>query len=190
MDPDRLLVTDASAGSREAFDELVHRYRRRVYNFVRALTGGPGADAEDLVQEIFLRAYCAIGAFRGDSAFRSWLYRIAVNVVLTDRSRRRVQRIDRAVCLDEAIDVDRRSVPHDVEDRLARREAIDRALATLPDDLRMLIVLRDLHSLEYEDIARIVRIPRGTFDSRLFRARRRLRPLLRELLPPARRDDE
>ena len=72
MDPDRKFVSDAAAGNREAFDELVRRYRRRVYNLVRQLTGGH-CDAEDLVQEIFLRAYRAIGAFRGDSTFQSWL---------------------------------------------------------------------------------------------------------------------
>ena len=70
MDPDQTLVPQAVAGSREAFDDLVRRYRRRIYNLVRALTGGD-SEAEDLVQDIFVRAYRAISSFRGDSAFGS-----------------------------------------------------------------------------------------------------------------------
>jgi len=174
-------VTQAAAGCRESFDELVRRYRRRVYNLVRALTAGD-SDAEDLVQDIFVRAYRAIGRFRGDSAFRSWLYRIAVNVVHTHLDRRRTR--DGALGSQprdaDAID----DVPggDDVEQTLLRRQVIDRALASLPEDLRVLVVLRDVHGLKYDEIAKVVKTPRGTVESRLFRARQRLRPLLEPLM--------
>lgn len=189
MDPDRKFVSDAAAGNREAFDELVRRYRRRVYNLVRPLTGGH-CDAEDLVQEIFLRAYRAIGAFRGDSTFQSWLYRISVNAVHSHHSRRRSQRLDDTVPLEDAADVEELTVQNSLEEALVRRQAIDRALATLPPNLRTLVVLRDAHGLRSEEIARIVRIPRGTVDSRLFRARQRLRPLLEHLVGRAPADVE
>jgi RNA polymerase sigma-70 factor (ECF subfamily) len=178
VDPDQNLVARAAAGSREAFDEIVRRYRRRVYSLVRALTGRDN-EAEDLVQDVFVRAFRAIAGFRGDSAFRSWLYRIALNVVHTHLDKRRVR--DGAMVT--SVHASGRSVEDvaasdDLEKDVARRQAIDRALADLPDDLRVLVVLRDVQGLKYDEIAKIVKTPRGTVESRLFRARQRLRPAL------------
>lgn len=177
MDSDRTLVSEAGAGSREAFDELVRRYRRSVYNLVRVLAVGDN-DAEDLVQDVFVRAYRAVGSFRGDSTFRSWLYRIAINVVRTHRDRRRFRSESQPADFEGHNALEEIAGPEDVEESFARRRAIDRALAALPEEWRVLVVLRDVHGLTYEEIARIVKIPRGTVDSRLFRARQRLRPLL------------
>jgi RNA polymerase sigma-70 factor (ECF subfamily) len=173
-------VTQAAAGSREAFDELVRRYRRPVYNLVRALTGGDG-DSEDLVQDVFVRAFRAIDGFRGDSAFKSWLYRIAVNVVHTHVQRRRTRDFMSGgrqgdARLGEVPDTD------DLEAAVLRRQAIERALAALPEELRVLVVLRDVQGLKYDEIAKIVKSPRGTVESRLFRARQQLRPMLEALV--------
>jgi len=181
VDPDHALVIQAAGGSRQAFDDLVQRYRQRVYNLVRALTGGH-RDAEDLVQDIFVRAYRSIAGFRGESSFRSWLYRISVNVVHNHRDSRGFKEMSRAVALEPDEAVEQYSVTHDVEGTLARRQAIDRALATLPPDLRLLVVLRDVHGLKYEEIARIVKMRPGTVDSKLFRARQRLRPMLEQFV--------
>jgi RNA polymerase sigma-70 factor, ECF subfamily len=181
LDPDRTLVTQAAAGSRDAFDELVRLYRRRVYNLVRALTAGD-SEAEDLVQDIFVRAYRAIGNFRGDSAFRSWLYRIAVNVVHTHQGRRRVRDWALVVPVHETDAAGDLPASGDMEQTLLRRQVIDRALASLPEDLRVLVVLRDVHGLKYDEIAKVVKTPRGTVESRLFRARQRLRPMLEALV--------
>jgi RNA polymerase sigma-70 factor (ECF subfamily) len=180
VDPDRTFVTQAAAGSREAFDELVRRHRRPIYNLVRALSGGDG-DAEDLVQDIFVRAFRAIAGFRGDSPFKGWLYRIAVNVVHTHLQRRRTRdALSRPRCTDtSAVDV---ADGDSLEDAVMRRQAIERALATLPAELRVLVVLRDVHGLKYDEIADIVGSPLGTVESRLFRARRQLRPMLESLL--------
>jgi len=90
-DPDRALVAEAAAGGREAFDELVGRHQARIFNLARALVGDDG-EADDLTQETFIRVWRALGRFRGDSAFRTWLYRVAINVIrshLAARSRRR-----------------------------------------------------------------------------------------------------
>ncbi|HET7220962.1 MAG TPA: sigma-70 family RNA polymerase sigma factor [Vicinamibacterales bacterium] len=188
MDPDQILVARAAAGSREAFDEIVRRYRRRVYSLVRALTGRDN-EAEDLVQDVFVRAFRAIGAFRGDSAFRSWLYRIALNVVHTHLDKRRVRDATLATSL-HAPSVDDVAAHEDLEKEVVRRQAIDRALADLPEDLRVLVVLRDVHGLKYDEIAKIVKTPRGTVESRLFRARQRLRPALQAFMSRAQKKRE
>ncbi len=181
MDSDQSLVNQAAAGSRDAFDELVVRYRRRVYNLVRALTGGD-SEAEDLVQDVFIRAYRAIGGFRGDSAFRSWLYRIAINVVHTHVDKRRVRDAVLVAPTGDDDPMDEVATADDLEQTLLRRQVIDRALGTLPEELRVLIVLRDVQGLKYDEIADVVKTPRGTVESRLFRARQRLRPLLETLI--------
>ena len=181
MDSDQSLVNQAAAGSRDAFDELVVRYRRRVYNLVRALTGGD-SEAEDLVQDVFIRAYRAIGGFRGDSAFRSWLYRIAINVVHTHVDKRRLRDAVLVAPAGDDDPMDEVATTDDLEQTLLRRQVIDRALGTLPEELRVLIVLRDVQGLKYDEIADVVKTPRGTVESRLFRARQRLRPLLEALI--------
>ena len=181
MDLDPILVARAAAGCRDAFDELVRRYRRPVYGLVRALTGGD-SEAEDLVQDTFVRAFRAIAGFRGQSAFRSWLYRIAINVVHTHLARRRIRDAAIVTPPQELWSIEEHPADGDMEKALLRRQVIDRALAELPDDLRILIVLRDVHGLKYDEIARIVKTPRGTVESRLFRARQRLRPLLAPLV--------
>jgi len=181
VDSDQSLVNQAAAGSRDAFDELVVRYRRRVYNLVRALTGGD-SEAEDLVQDVFIRAYRAIGGFRGDSAFRSWLYRIAINVVHTHVEKRRVRDAVLVAPTGDDDPMDEVATADDLEQTLLRRQVIDRALGTLPEQLRVLIVLRDVQGLKYDEIADVVKTPRGTVESRLFRARQRLRPLLETLI--------
>jgi RNA polymerase sigma-70 factor (ECF subfamily) len=181
VDSDQSLVNQAAAGSRDAFDELVVRYRRRVYNLVRALTGGD-SEAEDLVQDVFIRAYRAIGGFRGDSAFRSWLYRIAINVVHTHVDKRRVRDAVLVAPAGDDDPMDEVATADDLEQTLLRRQVIDRALGTLPEELRVLVVLRDVQGLKYDEIADLVKTPRGTVESRLFRARQRLRPLLETLI--------
>jgi RNA polymerase sigma-70 factor (ECF subfamily) len=186
VDPDRTLVAEAAAGSREAFDELVRRYQARIYGLARTLTGGD-ADAEDLVQETFVRAFRAVRGFRCESSFHTWLYRIAVNVMKSHLERRR--RLDR-VTARPAGETFTSMTEHvasveDVEATVARRQTIDRALASLPEDLRIVVTLRDVQGLEYREIATITRVPMGTVESRLFRARQRLRPLLEPLIGKA-----
>ena len=176
MDVDETLVAEAARGNREAFDELVRRYQSRMFQLVRILTSGD-AEAEDLVQDTFVRAYRAVGQFRGDSTFRTWLHRIAVNVVRSHAARRNT-RADR----DDEEAIGRVPAHGDLESAVVRRRMIDQALARLPPDLRLLITLRDVQGLEYREIAVITGLPLGTVESRIFRGRRRLRPMLEPLL--------
>jgi RNA polymerase sigma-70 factor (ECF subfamily) len=179
---DETLAAEAAAGNRDAFDTLVRRYQSRIYQLTRILTRAD-ADAEDLVQEAFIRAYRAIDRFRGESTFNTWLHRIAVNVIRTHAARRR-----RALPLTTAHDDDgepmitRVMSGEDLESAVVRRRMIDQALATLSDDARLAVTLRDVQGLDYQEIALIVGVPIGTVESRIFRARRRLRPLLEPLL--------
>jgi RNA polymerase sigma-70 factor (ECF subfamily) len=179
-----MLVAQAARGNREAFDELVRRYQSRMFQLVRILTSGD-EDAEDLVQETFVRAYRAVARFRGDSTFRTWLHRIAVNVVRSHVTRR-ITRRDRVAVMPEPLDEHRAvalaAAHDDVESAFVRRRTIDQALAQLPPDMRLLVTLRDVQGLEYREIARITGLPIGTVESRIFRGRRRLRPMLEPLL--------
>jgi RNA polymerase sigma-70 factor, ECF subfamily len=188
-------VAQAAKGNREAFDELVRRYQSRLFQLVRILTSGD-ADAEDLVQDTFVRAYRAVGQFRGDSTFRTWLHRIAVNVVRSHAARRssRGDRRTLGYSRDASPDADRSddeseirrvATDEDLENAVVRRRMIDQALARLPPDLRLMITLRDVQGLEYREIALITGVPIGTVESRIFRGRRRLRPMLEPLLARA-----
>ena len=188
VETDEALVTAAQAGDREAVDTLIRRHQSRIFNFALTLTAD-GADAEDLAQETFIRVFRGLSRFRGESSFRNWLYRIAVNAART----RRAQQARQAAVWEERVEVDDLAGRHparaagsveqadSVEQAMIRRQALDRALAALPHDLRAAVVLRDVEGLEYREIAAVLGIPDGTVMSRIFRARRLLRPMLAEL---------
>lgn len=179
---DAELVNAAAAGDRDAFDELVRRHQGPIVNLARAMTGG-AADAEDLAQETFIRAWKSLGQFRRESTFRTWLHAVALNVIRTHRGRlARLRRVFLSAPSEPGADpLDRASIDDRIDDALAIRQGIDRALAQLPDELRGALVLRDVQGLEYREIAEALGIPIGTVESRIFRARQRLRPLLEHL---------
>ena len=177
MDADRALVKAAVDGSRDAFDELVRRYQTPILNLARAMTGG-SADAEDLAQDVFVRAWRGLASFRGESSFATWLYRVAINVIQSHRGR--ASRLRRLFVASPASDdledpIESAADPDDLERRVLDRDAIDRALATLPEDLRLAVTLRDVQGLDYRAIADVTGTPMGTVESRIFRARQRLK---------------
>ena len=178
MDPDRELVEAAAAGSRDAFDELVRRHQVAIVSLARALMTGRG-DPEDAAQEVFVRAWKSLRSFRGDSTFRTWLHRVAINVVRTSQARQgRLMQMFTGF-RDDAPEPASGDDP--VDQALARRQVIERALAALPEDLRVAVTLRDMQGLEYREIAAMLDVPIGTVESRIFRARQRLKPLLAPL---------
>jgi RNA polymerase sigma-70 factor (ECF subfamily) len=181
-DPDADLVKAAAGGDADAFETLVRRYQGRIIGLARSLTGNAG-EAEDLAQEVFVRVYRSLGKFRGESLFKTWLYTVAINVARSQYSRRmRQQPVWGDSGADETKPFDPPDATADVESTLVRREAIERALADLPEDLREAVTLRDVHGLEYRDIAETTGAPIGTVESRIFRARQRLRRALAPLV--------
>lgn len=184
---DKELVRRVQKGDRRAFDLLFSRYHHKIINLVgRYLRDSE--DVQDVVQEAFIKAFRALPRFRGESAFYTWLYRIAINTAknhIVARSRR-PPGVD--VEVDDAEHFDGADALRDLESpeaELARDELsaeIDAAIADLPDDLRSAVTLREFDGLTYEQIAEIMECPVGTVRSRIFRAReaidKRISPLL------------
>lgn len=184
---DRVLVERVRKGDRDAFGLLVRKYQYKVSNLVSRYIYD-SAEVEDVSQEVFIKAYRAIRGFRGDSAFYTWLYRIAVNTAknhLVAQSRRPPS-TDVDVSDAEQIDVGRkmREIATPESNTLSKElaDCVGRAVAELPEDLRTAITLRELEGLSYEEIATVMDCPIGTVRSRIFRAReaidREMGPLL------------
>lgn len=181
-DADLALVAAAAGGDLDAFEKLVQRHQTRLVGYLRGLTNTE-VDAEDLAQEAFLRAYRSLKGFRGTSSFRTWLYQIATNVFRNWLEKRRNQAPVNAGSIDAPPPgMDEPVEPMGEENPEAQhlqRDAIDRALAQLPDDQREAVLLRDVEGFEYREIAEQLGVPLGTVESRIFRGRSRLKELLR-----------
>ena len=170
-DDDRQAVEACLSGDRGAFDRLVERHQREVYRLCFRYLGNH-EDANDVAQDAFLRAYRALASFRGDSAFSTWLYRIAVNACLSFRRSRRP-----AEELDPALADPREGADHDVF-RRERAAAVRGAIATLPDKQRATLILKVYHDLSHEEIARAMGSTVGTVKANLFHALAKLRQRL------------
>jgi RNA polymerase sigma-70 factor (ECF subfamily) len=186
---DKLLVERVKSGDKAAFDLLVLKYQQRVVNLVSRFVRNH-ADALDVTQEAFIKAYRALPNFRGDSAFYTWLYRIAVNTAknfLTTQARRSGE-LDQDISEIEQIEANDALRDKASPERLLLRDEIKAtviaAIDELPEDLRMAIMLREVDGMSYEDIAGVMECPIGTVRSRIFRAReavdKQLKPLLDE----------
>lgn len=179
MKEDSALIQETLQGSPVAFGRLVEKYQDRLYNTMLHFVG----DAEetmDVVQEAFVHAYLNLKSFQGESAFYTWLYRIAFNIAATYHRRKKpVQSIDRlyAETGQESPDPGHSPV-HRVEQE-ERSQKVRQAIAMLSEDHRAVLVLRDLDGYTYEEIAQILGIPIGTVRSRLHRARLELRDKLK-----------
>ncbi|MGD9582112.1 MAG: RNA polymerase sigma factor RpoE [Lysobacterales bacterium] len=187
QDADIALVRRVQNGERGAFDLLVRKYQHKVFGIISRYIPN-FAECQDVAQETFLRAYRAIGNFRGDSAFYTWLYTIATNTSKNwlVAQRRRPPIDDVAIEDAEAFGGSLRLRDNATPDREMMREEVERAVtqavAALPEELRVAITLREVDGLSYEEIASAMECPIGTVRSRIFRAREaidvKLRPLL------------
>ena len=186
-DSDQQLVERVQAGDKAAFDLLVRKYQHRVLKLVSRFVSD-AAEAEDVSQEAFLKAYRALASFRGDSAFYTWLYRIAINTAKNALVSNRRRPVDFDLDLQDPEQYDRHArlkdgdTPEGVLLTEEIRNVVERAMEQLPEDLRTAIVLRELEGLSYEEIAEAMDCPVGTVRSRIFRAReaidKKLKPLL------------
>ena len=184
---DQMLVERVQKGDRTAFDLLIKKYQHRIVSLVTRYVADP-AEALDVSQEAFIKAYRALPKFRGDSAFYTWLYRIAINTAknwLVARNRRPpASDIDAADA--EQYDMESRLKDRATPENELLREEIETtvfdAIAALPEDLRTAIMLREMDGMSYEDIATTMECPIGTVRSRIFRAREAIDEKLKPLL--------
>ncbi len=173
---DQTLVERVQAGDTRAFDLLVQKYQSRIAKLIARFVRNP-ADVQDVAQEAFIKAYRALPNFRGESAFYTWLYRIAINTAknhLVAAGRKspsyavdvqEVEKYDASEWLKEYATPERELLADEIE------ATVKSALEVLPPDLREAITLREIEGLSYEDIAAVMDCPIGTVRSRIFRAR-------------------
>lgn len=187
---DTELVARVQQGDKSAFDLLVHRYQHRIIKLVGRYVREP-ADAQDVAQDAFIKAYRALPNFRGESAFYTWLYRIAINTAKNHlvAAARRPSDIDLGSNEDgEQFEIEDLKSTLETPERLLLteeiRETVIDAIGKLPEDLRTAILLRELDGMSYEEIATVMACPIGTVRSRIFRAREaidlKLKPLLED----------
>lgn len=181
------LIQKCQEGSLEAFDELVLKYHKKVFNVAYRLLNNYD-EANDIAQDVFVRAFRAIKGFRFQAHLFTWLYRITVNlcknrIKVLARERRRTTSLDEPIITEEG-QMNRqvaqdKPLPSDELINKERQELIARALASLQDEFKTAVVLRDIEGLDYAEIARILKINIGTVKSRLHRARMLLQEKLK-----------
>ena len=176
MDADRVLVNHCLGGDLVAFEELVNRHRDVVVRVAARIVGA--ADAEDVTQDAFLRAFHRLRRFRGDASFRAWLLQIAHNAAVDHLNRRRGEPIPDGAEEDAPVrELDR--MPAERLEQRERARRLELKLRALSPEQRAVLVLRDVEGFSYNEIARITSAPLGTVKIRLHRARRDLIKLLR-----------
>jgi RNA polymerase sigma-70 factor (ECF subfamily) len=174
---DHPLIQRFLAGEEAAFEGLVERYYQRIDRLAQHVVRHPTV-AEDITQEVFLRAYRAIPRFRGEASFYSWLYRIAINLCL-NHLRRQANRLSLAA---EPEDAAVAADPSSLLEAQEQERLVRRAIDALPPHYRIAVILRDLEGLSYQEIADILGIPLGTVKSRINFGKRLLREKLRGVL--------
>ena len=173
---DKKLVKRVQRGDKGAFDLLVLKYQHKIVNLVMRYVRDPEL-ALDITQEAFIKAYRALPRFRGDSAFYTWMYRIAVNTAKNHLAAQRRRPISVELDLQDPEQYDLHAnlketdTPEAISLSNELQETIERAIAALPEDLRTAIILRELEGMSYEEIAQTMECPVGTVRSRIFRAR-------------------
>jgi len=185
---DRDLVVRARARDMAAYDELIRRYQRKIYQLVYNMTSNR-EDAEDLTQDVFVKAYSALEHFKGDSSFYTWVYRIAVNRTINYLKKRRRNAALSLDDMDQAVErdpdyVELRSRESPVRDATLSelQKKLNEALQTLSEKHRTVVVLHDIQGIQHDEIGRMLGCSEGTVRSRLFYARQELQKQLTEFV--------
>ena len=183
---DRALVRAAQRGDVGAYDQLMQRYQGKIYGMIYNMTGNR-QDAEDLVQDVFLKGFRVLKRFKGKSSFYTWIYRIAVNRTINYIKKRRNRSALSLHAMDTAIEADPAYIELSSRESPARdagltelQEKLNTALQALSEKHRTVVVLHDIQGIPHEEIARMLRSTSGTVRSRLFYARQQLQSLLTE----------
>ena len=187
-DVDAELVARVQQGERQAFDLLVLKYQRKIIRLLSRMVRDP-SEVEDVAQEAFIKAYRALPQFRGESAFYTWLYRIAINTGrnwLASNSRRpsapNAYENEDGETFNETDNLTDNNTPESAMASREIAETVNKSIEDLPEDLRTAIVLREIEGMSYEDIAATMNCPIGTVRSRIFRAREAIAAKLRPVL--------
>ena len=187
-DVDAELVARVQRGERQAFDLLVLKYQRKIIRLLSRMIRD-SSEVEDVAQEAFIKAYRALPQFRGESAFYTWLYRIAINTGrnwLATNSRRpstpSSYENEDGETFNETDNLTDNNTPESAMATREIAESVNRSIEDLPEDLRTAIVLREIEGMSYEDIAATMNCPIGTVRSRIFRAREAIAAKLRPIL--------
>jgi len=178
---DELLVEKIKKGDSEAFRELIRRYQRYILNLVYRTIGDTN-DAEDIAQEVFIKVYKSIRGFKGESKFSTWISKITVNLCmdkLREKAKNKEEDIEEEVWNTFAQPVNFN--PEVMAERHELQETIKKAIESLPEELRVAFVLRELEDFSYDEIGEMLNIPIGTVESRIYRARMKLRSYLKDL---------
>lgn len=181
---ERLLIKQSKCGSVDSFEKLIEDNRKKVYNIALRMLGNP-EDANDVTQEVFLRVYKSMRGFKEQSSFSTWIYRITKNVCLDEIRKKKKNNL---VYIDKEIEYgdgqvkmqleDERETPEEAAERSELSVRVREAIAMLPEQHRILIILRDIQNFSYDEIAGILKCPDGTVKSRINRARSALREIL------------
>lgn len=183
---DEQLVARAQQGDKRAFELLVRKYQYKIIQLVSRLVGD--ADAPDVAQETFIKAWRALKGFQGNSAFYTWLYRIGINTAKNYLVARHRRPSNQDIDVDDAEQFGHTEQMSDVDTPEALllsdeiKQTVGAAIARLPPDLRQAITLRELEGLSYEEIAEVMECPIGTVRSRIFRAREAIDVVLKPLI--------
>ena len=170
-----LLISRARGGDREAFGALVEQYRDNVYRLAYRMCGN-AYDADEAAQEAFVAAWRALPNFRGDAKFSTWLYRLTTNAAIdVMRREKRHQTVGDGEMIEVADDADS---PQETVERTEQQEAVQKALATLSEEYREVLLLRYMEEMDYAEIAEVLQLPSGTVKSRINRAKAALKAAL------------
>ena len=175
---DELLLKRAQKGDSEAFEELLSEYEKSIYNLALKIMCHR-EDAMDMTQNAILRIYQSLSKFRGDSSLSTWIYRITTNICLDELRKRKHQSVSMEQLAEKGILLaDQAPSPHKAAEANQIREIVNEAIASLDEQSRAVLVLRDIKGLAYEEITQILQCEMGTMKSRLNRARIKLAKLL------------
>ena len=185
-DGDQVLVGRAQRGDRRAFDLLVLKYQQKIVQLIMRYVRDP-AEALDVSQEAFVKAYRALPGFRGESAFYTWLYRIAINTAKNSLVALQRKPVEYGLNAEDSphhehhVRLRDDETPEGIAMQEQLRQALEQAIAALPEELRTAILLREIEGLSYEEIAAAMDCPVGTVRSRIFRAREAIDEVIRPL---------
>ncbi len=185
-DKEKLILSKAKNGDIEAFEILIEEHQKKVFNIALKMLGNYH-DANEIAQEAFIKAFKSIKGFKGNSSFSTWVYRIAVNVCLDELRKRKKNKL---IYIDDEIKNEdgeiKREFPDDtyapetVAETNEIRRKVNSAISALPEEHRIVIILRDINGMSYGEISKITNSPEGTVKSRINRARNALKELLKK----------